>query len=292
MSDKVAWKALQLAFRQAKPGEKLLISFFGGEPLPHFDRITRWTRLAWRWGKTRSIPLVLQMTTNATILTDSILRFLAHYRIQVGFSVDGLGENHDRHRPFLSGRPSSAIVWRNLTKAAGRLSDVTIQMVLNPDTLAGVLEAVLEIKRLGYKQITLLPNMEADWAQASGTLLESLYRASQSSIRCGPQRQSESSQCGFGSSELAVAPSGTLYPCARLVGADQRQSIQCGHVASGLDREKLHRIGERARVKEAGLGVSGGCGCVSFMPGDLLHQMSNLRFFADLEQRTLTQPVG
>lgn len=289
MSDRVAWKALQLAFAQAQAEELNYFTFFGGEPLLQFEKVACWTRLVWRWAQLTGYPVKLQMTTNATILSESILRFLAHYRFQVGFSVDGLGENHDRHRTFASGRPSSASVWRNLERAAGRLPDVTIQMVLNPDNVAGASEAILELQRLGYTRIVLLPNMEADWSQVPAGLLESVYRVSQAAPVQGAHGPGKApGRCGFGSSrELAVAPSGTLYPCARLVGVDQRQSIQCGHVVSGVDQEKLHRIGERARVKEAGVGISGGCGCISFMPGDLLHQMGNVRFFAELEQKAL-----
>lgn len=288
MSDKVAWKALQLAFQQARPDQLNHISFFGGEPLLHFDKMARWTRLIWRWRQNTGYPLALQVTTNVTILNDSILNFLDYYRFKVGFSVDGLGESHDRHRPFTSGRPSSQVVWRNLERAAGRLPQVTIQMVLNPDTVASVPEALAELRRLGYNQISLLPNMEADWSTVPRELLDAVYRAwAPSSRRAGPSSELTSpvKRCGFGSDEIAVAPSGTLYPCARLVGVDQRQSVQCGHVVGGVDREKLTKIGERARVKDAAAGIAGGCGCITFMPGDLLHQMSNVRAFADIEKR-------
>ncbi|ODT67219.1 hypothetical protein ABS71_11230 [bacterium SCN 62-11] len=292
MSDKVAWKALQLAFQQARPDQLNHISFFGGEPLLHFEKMVCWTRLIWRWRQKTGYPVALQMTSNATLLNDSVLHFLAHYRFQVAFSVDGLGENHDRHRPFTSGRPSSQVVWRNLARAAPRLPDATIQMVLNPDTVAGVPEALTELRRLGYSRISLLPNMEADWSGVSQERLQTVYRAwrpplPQADLPC--ETSASLRRCGFGHSEIAVAPSGTLYPCARLVGADQRQSIQCGHVARGIDREKLRKIGERARVKDAAVGISGGCGCITFMPGDLLHQLNNVRAFANLEKAPMTK---
>lgn len=288
MADQVAWKALQLAFRQARPDQLSYVSFFGGEPLLHFDKIVRWTRLIWKWRRLNNFPVALQMTTNATILNESILQFLSHYRFQVGFSVDGLGDHHDRHRPFTSGRPSSQVVWRNLERAAGHLPQATIQMVLNPDTVHGIPQAMVELRRLGYTRFTLLPNMQANWSTTPREVLEAVYQAWRQDAQLLPftsqASSAESRSCGFGSSEIAVAPGGALYPCARLVGTDQRQSIQCGHVAVGLNREKLTQIGERARVKEAAVGISGGCGCISFMPGNLLHQLQNVRYFADLEQ--------
>jgi len=42
--------------------------------------------------------------------------------------------------------------------------------------------------------------------------------------------------CGFGEWDLAVAPSGRLYPCGRAVGTDRDASLSLGDVASGVRR--------------------------------------------------------
>ena len=45
----------------------------------------------------------------------------------------------------------------------------------------------------------------------------------------------ECAACGFGSGEIAVAPSGNLYPCERLIGADEEGNPMrlAGHVLDG-----------------------------------------------------------
>jgi uncharacterized protein len=48
-------------------------------------------------------------------------------------------------------------------------------------------------------------------------------------------------RCGFGCREIAVAPSGNLYPCERLVGEDTDEAIRMGNVNEGIDREKQER---------------------------------------------------
>jgi uncharacterized protein len=54
------------------------------------------------------------------------------------------------------------------------------------------------------------------------------------------------SRCGFGNGEIAVAPSGSLYPCERLIGADPPNSPLClGHVSDGDDFVQPAPKGER-----------------------------------------------
>ena len=296
MPDKVGWEALRLAFRQATPDEILNVSFFGGEPLLEFSRMARFTRVAHDWATRQQIPIEFQVTTNATILTPKILSFFEHYPFRVAFSVDGVGSDHDRHRSFVSGRPSSAVVWRNLELAAPRLASATIHIVVNPDTLDGVPATVKQLAGLGYRDITLLPNMDTLWGtdrrQRAREVYQELVEVMQGYAPNQPLvvspiydmglSQPRLKSCGFGADDLAVSPTGALYPCARLVGTDQREPIQLGHVKTGVDETKVKQVKARARAKQAGCGSEGGCACSTFMPGDVLRQMENLRFFDQL----------
>lgn len=293
MPDKVAWEALRMAFREATPDEILNVSFFGGEPLLEFDKMVRYTRVADRWARTRGIPLEFQVTTNATIMTKKILDFFCHYPYRLAFSVDGIGADHDRHRPFVSGRPSSALVWQNLETAAARIPHASIHIVLNPDTISGVEATVSRLHDLGFADITLLPNMDTAWTTDSREQARAVYLRLVSLMDARPGlmvspiydmglASPRLKACGFGAEDLAVAPTGTLYPCARLVGTDQREPIQLGHVKTGVDAVKVKQVKARARAKQAGCGSEGGCACSTFMPGDVLRQMENLRFFDSL----------
>lgn len=293
MPEKVAWEALRLAFYQsARQPDLLSVSFFGGEPLLEFPAMARYTRLAYQWARRRRQPIEFQVTTNATIMTPKILDFFRHYPFRVAFSVDGLGLDHDRHRPFTSGRASSAVVWRNLEKAAGRLA-ATIHMVVNPDTLSGIVATVQRLNELGYRDVSLLPNMDTLWDVEHRALAREVY-TQLSEMHSGPAElmvsplfdmgleQPRLKACGFGSDDVAVSPTGALYPCARLVGADQREPLHLGHVKTGVDEGKVKNLKARARAKQSGCGTEGGCACATFMPGDVLRQLDNTRFFDQL----------
>jgi uncharacterized protein len=56
-------------------------------------------------------------------------------------------------------------------------------------------------------------------------------------VRLSAVPTNETARCGFGFSEVAVAPSGNLYPCERVIGADEPSNPLrlTGHVVDGDD---------------------------------------------------------
>ncbi|MBX3171247.1 MAG: radical SAM protein [Candidatus Eremiobacteraeota bacterium] len=305
MPQKVAWEALRLAFRQSRTqSDRLCVAYFGGEPLLEFAAMARYTRKAYQWARRHQQPIEFQVTTNATIMSQKILDFFHRYPFRVAFSVDGLDADHDRHRPFVSGRASSPVVWKNLELASRRLQ-ASIHIVVNPDTLTGLVPTVRRLHELGYRDITLLPNMDTLWDSQSRALAREVYQAlhqlqkGSRELMVSPMFDLELEQprlkaCGFGSDDLAVSPSGALYPCARLVGTDQREPLHLGHVKTGVDEGKVKNLKARARAKQSGCGAEGGCACATFMPGNILRQLDNTRFFHQLNGSLgeVSQPVA
>ena len=285
---------------QSPRDEPLTVSYFGGEPLLEFDRMARWTRVVQKLAeKTGRREVEFSVTTNATILSDKILSFFEHYPFHVAWSVDGLGDDHDRFRPFVGGRASSGLVWRNLEQVGKRLRRTSIHLVVNPANVAGITPAVKRLVELGFRDFTLLPNMEADWnfeaqkaahdsyfdlaefywQQVAGgmalTVSPFVAMEGQSTSKCG---------CGFGVQDVAVSPKGNLYPCARLVGTDTREEMRLGDVVGGLDGRKVKDMRARVRARMVGCGVDSPCGCVAVMPGDTLLQLRNTNFFGQLTE--------
>jgi uncharacterized protein len=92
------------------------ISFYGGEPLLAFGLIKDIVRYARRQTR-RAVPgdkLLFAMTTNGTLLTDEVLRFLVEHEITIGISLDGPLHEHDKHRRTASGKGSFDTVERNI----------------------------------------------------------------------------------------------------------------------------------------------------------------------------------
>lgn len=296
MPDDIAWKALKLAFETESP-QPLTVSFFGGEPLLEFARMAKWTRLAYQMAQRKGRQIEFSVTTNATIISEKIIRFFQHYPYQVAFSIDGLAETHGAQRPFTSGRSSGDLVWKNLEIISQRLPNSQILSVVTPQSVAQVPDMLRGLHRLGFQSVSLLPNVEDNWtpeakeaARVSYQLAADYSLASRLTSRpiwVSPfsDYSGESSSehgCGFGHLDVAVAPTGNLYPCARLVGADLRTDVRIGQVSSGVDAQLVRNVRGRSKAKLVGCGLEEQCGCTGVMAGKSLEQLNNLAFFREI----------
>ena len=287
------------------------LSFFGGEPFLRFPlmaKVCRWARQASeRSGRTLSI----QLTTNATILEEKQLRFLEEYRVWTALSVDGTEEIQDIARPFVNGRGSGRLVWRNIERALERLHRVHLLMVVTPESIGSILPAIERLYRAGASRISLLPDLEADWSsveQQARSVWSQLARICLLSM-CTDQPLNLSpfsahfpanevypaegqGQCDFGGKQVTVAPSGNLYPCARLVGTDRRPEVRIGHVKMGWDQSKARSLKQEGEdgLRQGGCG-KGGCQCIPLMPGDTQVQLDHSARFAHWTQQA-TEPVS
>lgn len=107
-------------------GVSLNLDFYGGEPLLSMDLIrviaTRLAELAGARGVTCSFGMV----SNGTLLTGKVARELAALGVRgAQVTLDGFRENHDRFRPFVSGKGSFDVIVRNLLESC-ELLDISI----------------------------------------------------------------------------------------------------------------------------------------------------------------------
>lgn len=90
---------------------KIMIQFWGGEPLLAMENI----RVIYTFFQKTNIRVGYDLETNASVMTGEIAKELYDMRVNVGISIDGTQELHDRQRPFLNGKPSFAQVLRGIT---------------------------------------------------------------------------------------------------------------------------------------------------------------------------------
>ncbi len=151
MPVEVAARAVK-AFRDGiRPGDEQLatIRFFGGEPLMNWPVLEHVLDTASRDWPGAGPSWVLN--TNGTLLRDEHVARLEREgaRLNVGLSLDGVGEVHDRKRSLINGKGSYAAVRR----AAERLAEAQIPLNLiivvgahNLERLDGVVDFALELK--------------------------------------------------------------------------------------------------------------------------------------------------
>ena len=228
--------AIRRAARSLRPGGTLDLGFFGGEPLLEAAAIGGWIDFAQQITAAAGIGLRLGLTTNGTIVSEMAWTLMMRPDLELCVSHDGLPEVHDRHRRC-GDQPTARQVADTLARllAAGR--EVRAGMVVRPDSAAMLPAGLGWLWDRGVRRFD--PSLDV-WAAWDRRGLESLAAGLSGAAEFWRQHLPEigvswfdekaahllglpielSPRCGFGDGEVAVAPSGNLYPCERLIGED------------------------------------------------------------------------
>ena len=100
---------------QIGPGREVKIGFYGGEPLLSIPLIREIASPIQAAAKARGVGFSFGMTTNATLLTRSVVEELLPLGLsEAVVTLDGTREIHDRQRPFLSGKGSFDLIVANI----------------------------------------------------------------------------------------------------------------------------------------------------------------------------------
>ena len=112
----VTQRALELFVERRAPGlEKLVFSWFGGEPLVAHDVVLRLARFADRICDAQGVQFSGGLTTNGFLLTRSLFEDLLSCKQDFfQITLDGWGKTHDQVRKFADGRGTFDTIWKNL----------------------------------------------------------------------------------------------------------------------------------------------------------------------------------
>ena len=240
MSRETASSAVGLALSQLGPGGPLELGLFGGEPLLAWDLVRWLLETVPRLASERNVELSISITTNGSQLSRQRFRVLNDAGVRVAVSLDGEPETHDAQRPDHAGRGSFERVARRLRALGSQVGRLSAVMVVTPGSAGRVAQGVSAILDLGIEKIDLNLDYHAAWpASARIALRQSCLEAA--GIYCERALSGRPFslswvdtplsavllggypphvRCGFGRREIAVAPSGRIYPCERLIGED------------------------------------------------------------------------
>jgi len=269
MSREVAQQAVDFLLEHSGPLEDLVIVFFGGEPLLNFEVIRFVVDLATEKAREAGKRVSFALTTNGTVLTDEIARFLDEKHIGVTVSMDGVQEVHDRYRRFPDGSPSYEII---LPKVKALLERPHSRPVVARVTVAEQAGRVREILRhliglgfleAGFAPVTTgHPEFQLDEA-AMDQLLEEFKGLAAEFVEAAKEgrflgfsnvidllvsfHQGEvmNYPCGAGLGLFSVDPEGRLYLCQRFTG---QADFRMGDIFEGFDRERLARFRLEAEI--------------------------------------------
>ena len=258
MSADVARAAVDYLLRDVPQGEQVNIAFMGGEPLANRKVLRQTTEYAASRASERGISVGFSITTNGTLLDEADGKFFEQHGFAVTISLDGVGEVHDRLRPFKSGAGTFQRIierTRPLLSMQHRMQ-VSARVTVTPRNLC-LLQTLQELVDLGFHSVGFSPMLSAPSgrdAMGEAELAILLERM----IECGREweRQMAAGRrypfanivnalkeihrgthrpypCGAGAGYLGVSATGELSACHRFV---RDPTGAMGDLETGIDR--------------------------------------------------------
>jgi uncharacterized protein len=267
MSREVRDQALDLAFSDVKSGQTLRLCYFGGEPTLEWDLLVETASLACSRAKRANIELEQSMTTNGTLLTKERVHTLAELGVFVGFSIDGTRAAHDAERPHMGGKSSFDDVRTGLQHVLAQGLPFETISVVTPASAPLLGQSVAFLFELGVPRVTVNMAYEAAWTDASLEHIKQGLVASAQVVadhfRAGRivsfalfdnkialRGNRRKATCAVGEGAVAVAPSGNVYPCERMVAEDEVTTYVIGHVSTGLAAPKMRTHRDALPLRE------------------------------------------
>lgn len=307
----VATKSVERAVASLSSGGVLELSFFGGEPLLEAELIGDVIAFARVHCERSGLTLSTSMTTNGTIESPAAWKLISDPTLDLTVSFDGLPQIHDRHRSDADGRGSSSKVLATMRRLISSGKSFQVIAVVRPDTVERLPDGLRFLRELGVDQVVPSLDLWTTWNSPDIQKLEVALQASaevwreglpcfgvswfnEKAVQLSGVPMSAGARCGFGHGEIAVAPSGNLYPCERVIGEDRDGNPLRlnGHALQGNDFLNAAPVCSAAR-EDCGLS----CACSNFVRtgridrgDDLLRELD--RICLRETRRVLLAPVA
>jgi uncharacterized protein len=138
------------------------IGFYGGEPLLEFELLKQIVLFAETLGGQCGIVPDFSITTNGTLLSDEVIRFLVEHKFHILVSFDGPKETHDRYRVFRNPQQrmgSYEVVIRNVKRFVELYPDYQNRSIAVTLTATSDFDKINDtVSRLRPSFPTTLPN--------------------------------------------------------------------------------------------------------------------------------------
>ncbi len=242
MDESTARRAVDFLFDRAAQSDTCSLNFDGGEPFLNFSLVRRMVDYATNSAKNHNRTLLLNISSNGTLLTEKKVRYLKEHRVSLGLSIDGDRAAHDTARLTVDGKGSYGLLisainqsklfdYRPYTQALGTITTQTLNC----------LSAIKHIIDLGFKIIYFEPvgrqnkscaldtrqldELERQFSAIADFYAEELIAGNPLILRnfFRPLEKIHSRskfgfRCSAGVRTFAVSPNGDIFPCYKFVG--------------------------------------------------------------------------
>lgn len=239
MSKETAKNVVDFLFKNAsKSNEKVIIKFFGGEPLLNIDLINYIYDYSLKLSKKLKVKVEFFISTNATIFNKKIKEFIIKWKkdfgkINMQVSIDGMPHIQNKNRKTREGNPSSKFVEKfikeinNLNLNLGE--DVFPHSVITKNTLSDLFNIYKYFVDYGFEGFWYLLDNEEDWNKNDLKIFEKELIKIKNDIEKNNFKKSNfknlysksntcpSKTCQAGNKFVAIDTDGSIYPCHRFI---------------------------------------------------------------------------
>ena len=254
-----ALKAVDMA---GESGQPFILQFTGGEPLLAFPAI----RAVTEYVEAKRYAAILQLQTNASLMTEETAAYLKQHKIAVGVSLDGRPPVNDSLRKKKDGSSASEATIRGIRLLAAKKVPIGLTCVVtdtNVKSLPGIVQMAYylgNVRQIGFDLLrcqgrgtALHPASPEDVTVAMEqcyALAQQLEKTTGIRIRFSQlekiRKIVSGRACSFGQcyamhgEEAYVTSDGKIYACSSLVG---NPDFLLGNVWNGMDPEKTKQVG-------------------------------------------------
>lgn len=258
MTAATAIAAINLA---AVDGEAFILQFSGGEPLLNFPVMQE----VIGYVRENGLPVIMQLQTNASLMTRERAAILKAGQVGIGISLDGRPDSNDNQRCLPDGQGTCQQILKGAGQLAAQGINTGITCVVtaeNVNSLSGIVEMAYymgNIRRIGFDLLRAQgrggemasPSSDAVWlgVRAAFQTAEKLGKQLDKSLRFSQVERVESlanheiqgfSHCHAMKGEAAfVDAQGNIYACASLAG---NPDFYLGHVTTGVDKTRQQKV--------------------------------------------------
>lgn len=255
-----ALASIDMLIDTKKEGDRVQITFLGGEPLVNREDIVKATAYAYKKGKDKQVKVGFSITTNGTLLQEQDMLFFEKYGFAVTISIDGDQKSHDALRPMKGGKGSYETIMKNVAPFLKyqQKMQVSARVTITPSNL-NLLTTLNELVTLGFHSVGFSPLLNSSNHQGEMEQ-EDLQVLLKEMIACGlafeeniikgkrypflnmvnafkeiAKQTHRPYPCGAGAGYMGVSADGELAACHRFVN-EPRGAL--GNVTDGIDINK------------------------------------------------------
>lgn len=120
--------------------KSFMLGFFGGEPLLYFkDSAKRLIDYSANLCQVMNKDLSIQLTSNGSLISKSIVDYLAQFKCPFQITLDGHADNHDKTRHLKNGKGSYCLIIRNIMSLCDAGIDVIVRINYTKENANSVL---------------------------------------------------------------------------------------------------------------------------------------------------------